>query len=546
MTHRSNHNGKHRPVGGDLHNDCKRRGNVMNNQGSLPRHLFLISAAIALIVPFLARLPNVPLRGWDWFTDYLHGLDGILFFSGINLIPAFALYGLGKLSSRALLPYWLALAALIAFLLWAHGTMNLSGSSTAVLGLLFIPIYAAGAAVVGWILGCFTHAIVRDERGRVWMAGIAITIAIAGGITASVYESASIVTREARFPFVAVKVAPLIKREVYLCCPVGRIEVLALDNFDTKPGSDIAVLGATGFAVLDPATYAVKSRTPFNHPDCEGHFRMHPYLVPSGKGGLLVATSAGLSDSCGRLLWGTKADGFSKTIPIRAKRGTVNFLAAHKDNRIDYHGIDGKVLWSINLSVSDICAYVDDDCQELPSAVTGYRGSRQLRVYDAAGKEIRIIPLPEWGSTVQAIAWPRPGHVLVGGRSWIDVLDHDGREVLKHVIQDTSFDPYHGPNGAAVRFRATEGPYLAVASHGSSGYPRSVLLVFDPKGNLVWQEEMKKIRSILAVPNPAGSGEALLVGGMDGVVEYTLHHTLAPGPTASSDARKNGVNDREH
>jgi hypothetical protein len=513
----------------------------LNKQVSLPRHLFIISAAIGLFVPFLARLPSVPLRGWDWLTDYLPGLGGILFFSAFNLIPAAALFGLGKASKRATLAYWFAFAALVAFLLWAHGTMNLRSSSTAAIGLLFIPIYAVGAVVVGWGLGWLAHAIAKDDRARVWMAGTAITLAIVGGIATSVDESTSIAEREARFPVVAVKVAPLTKREVYACCPVGRVEVLALDNFDSEPGNDIAVLGATGLAVLDPATYAVKSMTPFEHQDCDGCVHMYPYLVPDGKGGLLVATSDGLSDSRGRLLWGTKARGFSKTAPIRASQGALTFLAYHNNDRIDLHNIDGKVLWSINLPVETVGVYVDADGQKLPSAITGYHSSRQLHVYDASGKATKTIPLPEWASNVQAITWPRPGHLLVGGGSWIGVLDPDGREVLRHVIQGTSFNPYHGPDGTAVRFHATEGPYLAVTSHGSSGYARSVLLVFDPKGQLVWQEEVNKLRSILAVPNFTGNGEVLLVGGMDGIVEYSLAVASAPNPTVDSDARKSGA-----
>jgi hypothetical protein len=120
------------------------------------------------------------------------------------------------------------------------------------------------------------------------------------------------------------------------------------------------------------------------------------------------------------------------------------------------------------------------------------------------------------------VAWPKQGHLLAGQGSVIAVLDAEGREVLKHTITGTSFNPYHGPEGTAVRFRASEPPYLAVMSHGSSGYARSVLLVFDPRGRLVWQEETDKLRAIIAVPNADQTAEVLLVGGMDGIVEYTL------------------------
>ena len=68
---------------------------------------------------------------------------------------------------------------------------------------------------------------------------------------------------------------------------------------------------------------------------------------------------------------------------------------------------------------------------------------------------------------------------------------------------------------------------VTVISHGSSGYARSVLLIFDPKGRLVWQEELNKLRAILAAPDD-DHGEVLLVGGMDGILEYRLDGRAAP------------------
>jgi len=79
----------------------------------------------------------------------------------------------------------------------------------------------------------------------------------------------------------------------------------------------------------------------------------------------------------------------------------------------------------------------------------------------------------------------------------LGIFDADGKEILRHAIKDTSFDPYHGPDGVAANLCGGKDAFLAVMSHGSSGYPRSVLLVFDPQGQLVWQEEAKRTRSIL-------------------------------------------------
>ena len=73
--------------------------------------------------------------------------------------------------------------------------------------------------------------------------------------------------------------------------------------------------------------------------------------------------------------------------------------------------------------------------------------------------------------------------------------------------------------------------YLAVVSHGSSGYPRSALFIFESTGRLVWKEELNRVQSVIAVPSPDQTGAVLLVGGMDGVLEYSLGEP-APSDTA--------------
>jgi hypothetical protein len=495
-------------------------------QLSLPHHLFLVSAAICLVLPFLARLPGVPMHGWEWFNDYL----GIFLFSLFSFLPTLVLFGLGKASRRAPLAYWFAVAILSGFLLWAHGTLNLHSSSTAVIAIVFISIYAIGAIVIGGVLGWLAHTITNDDRTRVLIARFAMIAAVIIGVGISVNESTTIAKREAQFPIVDVKEVPLTKREVYACCEIGRVNVLAIDNFDSAPGNDIMVFGDAGVSILNPQDYSVKSKAAYKQQDCDSCVHMYPYLVPDGKGSFYVATSDGLSDSHGNLLWATKASGFTRTTPITDSQGNLTFISYQQNDRIDLHNVAGGILWSVKLPVETVGIYVAADGARLPFAITGYGKSRQLQVYDLAGKLKKSVALPEWAMNVQSIAWPAPGHLLVGSGSWIAVIDSDGKEVFKHVIQGTSFNPYHGPDGTAVRLRTTEQPYLAVTSHGSSGYARSVLLLFDPRGKLVWQEEVKKLHTIISAPTSDGKREVLLVGGMDGVVEYSLADTAALGP----------------
>src|SRR5712692_3153319 len=95
---------------------------VSSSVVSLPRRLFLFTLIVSELVPFLARLMIVPVRGWEWLTDYIPDVGAILFLAALNFIPAIWLYVLGKASKkRAPLAFWFAAAAGLGFLLWAHG-----------------------------------------------------------------------------------------------------------------------------------------------------------------------------------------------------------------------------------------------------------------------------------------------------------------------------------------------------------------------------------------------------------------------------------------
>jgi hypothetical protein len=142
-------------------------------------------------------------------------------------------------------------------------------------------------------------------------------------------------------------------------------------------------------------------------------------------------------------------------------------------------------------------------------------------VYDLAGKLIKTIKLPDFAYVVSSISWPKRGNLLIGTDNLIRVLDSKDKEIFSHKIQNTSFDPYPSIEGTAVRFNPAQSSFLAIMCHGCPGCPRSVLLIFDPTGHLVWQEELNRLDAIIAVPEK-DKREVLLVGGMDGVIEYKL------------------------
>jgi hypothetical protein len=503
----------------------------------VPRRLLLFSFAVALLAPYLARLPGVVAHGPEWLLSYVANPLAILFMSAFNAIHGSALYLTGKLSKKTPLSFWGAVASSTGYALWAHGSMNLAASSTAAIGLIFIPIYSALFVLPGVFLGFILQRTIKRETERRAIAWTACLAAIVVALAIAMQDQAKVAQREANFPIVSVNELPLTKRTIFGCCEAGRVEALAFDNFDAESGQEIANLGDNVTLLLDAATYAVKARTNIRKLECDRCVGMYPRIAAHGRGGFIVASSDGVVDQAGRILWRFDHSSFSKIVPLRLPGdGELTFFFTETPSQLQRHDAQGKVLWSFKGPVLDVEIFEDTDGQRLPAATVGKGNTSEFWLFSLDGKTIRKILLPKWANNVSSIAWPSRGHILAGGGSWVGVLDSEGKQILLHEIQGTSFRPYHGPDGVPVRFNPTEKPYLAVTSHGSSGYARSVLLIFDPAGRLIWQEEVKTLRAVLTLPRLDGKGEVLLVGGMDGVTEYKLADGATPNRQLEQDA----------
>ena len=107
--------------------------------------------ALALLLPYAARLPGVALFGADWFLSYVPGVAAVLFMAAVNLVPAAALLALAGSGGR--LPFALAAGFMGAAQLALHGSLDLASDSTAAVALVVFPVLAAIAAVLGWGLG---------------------------------------------------------------------------------------------------------------------------------------------------------------------------------------------------------------------------------------------------------------------------------------------------------------------------------------------------------------------------------------------------------
>jgi hypothetical protein len=269
----------------------------------VPRHLLFFSLAISLLVPYLARLPGVVSHGPEWLYSYIPSALAVLIVSAFNAIPGGALYLIGRLSKKSPLAFWGALASSTGYAFLAHGSMNLAASSTAAIGLIFIPIYCAVAAIPGAALGWIAYKAIQPEPGRRAFAWAVCLGAVILGTGSAMQDQAEVAQRESRFPVVSVNELPLNKRVVIGCCEFGRIEVLALDNFDLEEGQEIAILGDDLNALFSTKTYAEKARTKMAKLECDHCVGMYPHIAADRKGGFVVASSDGVVDKVGRVLW---------------------------------------------------------------------------------------------------------------------------------------------------------------------------------------------------------------------------------------------------
>jgi hypothetical protein len=113
----------------------------------------LFMALIALAAPYAFRALAIPERGIEWFTAYVPSIAAVFLGVAANATHAATLFVLATSRKYTGWAAWVAALVSVAYVGYVHfSQFNLRSGSTAGVGVIFIPVYAAGIAVVTWWL----------------------------------------------------------------------------------------------------------------------------------------------------------------------------------------------------------------------------------------------------------------------------------------------------------------------------------------------------------------------------------------------------------
>ncbi|TDR27757.1 hypothetical protein [Hydromonas duriensis] len=270
--------------------------------------------------------------------------------------------------------------------------------------------------------------------------------------------------------------------------------------------------------------YEVITTNEFDYQD-KGRVHMFEQFAYDNERGPVLINTDGMSDLTGKLIWRNNESGFSRVVPIFFQSGKLGLLS--RGGRLaEYRDNNGFLLKSfgqvgLKLGDDDSLSYLGDvqsfttkehKTWAMLSVNRTYKES-ELQFYDSQFNLQHT--LRDAGEAV-SIEWPTPGHLLLGQ---VKVIDINGVEKLNHQIQNLSFYPSHLVGYAALELKDGK-RYLAVTYSASakSGDNRSVVIIFDPKGKVVWQKEYQRVFSLTANQ----TNHSFLFGGSDGLFEISL------------------------
>lgn len=119
----------------------------------LRQTLALCIGLFALLVPYIARALAIPLRGENWFLDYVPSFLAAVVGAAANLVHAATIYWLTMSETTSRVAVGAAVAGSLIYVLVVHfAKLDLRASSTAGVAVLLVPVYASGIALLIWLM----------------------------------------------------------------------------------------------------------------------------------------------------------------------------------------------------------------------------------------------------------------------------------------------------------------------------------------------------------------------------------------------------------
>lgn len=307
----------------------------------------------------------------------------------------------------------------------------------------------------------------------------------------------------------------------------GGIRNIQVGNFDDSIGKEIVILSRNYCFIFDESSKKLKKTIKFKRSlgiqpevlDITDNIKMIVILKGGGFG------EVGLVNEAGEFIWKYNPIGTSPrmTFGDMDKDGELEFYVADKDglHRLNFLGEE---IWKTNLWEDYIDIY-NPEGDKTPLVVTrGYDGN--IRFYNDKGellKEVKPrVPIYE----LEIVNWPHDYSILAktsNAYDYITIMNFKGEIIFQYKLEKKDLLGYFeiiDLRGVPVRLDPLRKKYLSVIAKFRASSGRSMLSIFSPEGQLVYQELLNKTRGINVVENPDGS-ESLLVGdGTDNVWIY--------------------------
>lgn len=339
-------------------------------------------------------------------------------------------------------------------------------------------------------------------------------------------------------PGVKVDSIHVIKREVFSTRTPATVRDIQSVRCDHQSKGAIALLGDNGVKMLSAEDYSPVKSYRFGKNNVfllkKGWIigRNRSIVCNDGKEGFDIMlggggfSDIGLVNEEGNLIWTFKPN--PKLRPPKMLSADLN-----GDGINEFYVADKKGLYQLNREGKILKKFSDDRILDINTieypdgarplliALNYFRNDCKFQLFDYDGKIIREI-IPEYKDyRFDVVNWPDKPRLLMGyPRRKIVLLDIDGKIVFEHKLEN--FPLYHKPEGAVVKFRKDEMPYLAVSAKSRGGI-LTQLSIFSPAGRLVYQEVFRSKISMCVNPYKNDKSEALLVAGAHNVVwEYSL------------------------